>query len=47
MFKDTVAIIRGIYRVTEGFTPKSSVNGVRSSSWIDDPTLEQEKKKTS
>jgi hypothetical protein len=28
-FKDTVAILRGIYRVGEGFNPWSSVNAGR------------------
>lgn len=40
VFKDTVAIIRGMYRVAEGFNPKSSVNKIRTSSWMDDPIIE-------
>lgn len=34
-FKDTVAIGRGLYRVSEGFTPVARKPKV--SSWIDDP----------
>lgn len=34
--KDTIAIARGIYRVTESVLPGSSSNQVRVSSWMDD-----------
>lgn len=34
-FKDTAAVLRGVYRVSEGLFPQS--HSVRSSSWMDDP----------
>ncbi len=35
-FKDTVAIMRGIYRVTEGINPHGSASIQRRSSWMDE-----------
>ena len=34
-FKDTAAVARGIYRVSEGYFFRSPSNAVRNSSWMD------------
>lgn len=33
--KDTVAVLRGMYRVSEGFFNQGSANSIRKVSWTD------------
>lgn len=42
--KDTIAIARGIYRVTEGAFPQSSSNKVRINCWMDQEPSENNQK---
>lgn len=39
--KDVIAVVRGVYRVTEGAFPRGSANTIRTSSWMD--TIPQSK----